>query len=322
MARFLVWLVVAWPTPALVAGALGWKGVWGSGSALLDYLSPLPISGGVLHVMTLTLVSVLLATQARWPGILPGLARAILLGFALAGVALLLDIGRIYQVLTTDAALRRLPWQENPVGLFLLCDALLAQFFAGIFGGRWPQGAKEWLLSMLATATLPALAAGAMLSLDSRTGQPFLYTGSRQGPGRNDESIYVFTQQPATTPNFRQAAAAFAAQWDPRNNINTEDVAVLFIPSLEAARRFDGKATALTYCMYQDGTPPAWLPGKGDCFGPHDTIAERSQRFFEAQDRALPQEERLRNARVQACAGARAQAGAADNFMTRYCGRN
>jgi hypothetical protein len=320
MARFLIWLVVAWPTPALVAGALGWKSVWGSGSAVVDYLTPLPISGGIFHVMTLALVSVLLATQARWPGILPGLARAMLLGLALGGLALLLDIGTIYQALTTDAVLRRLPWQENPVGLFLVCDALLAQFFAGLFGARWPQGAKEWLLSLLVAAAIPALSAAAMLNLDRRTGQPFLLTGSRPGPGRTDESIYVFTQQPVAAPTFREAAAAFAAQWDPRNNVNTEAVAVLFIPSLEAARGYNDKATALTYCLYQDGTAPAWLPGKGDCFGPHDSIADRSQRFFEAQDRALPQEERLRNARVQACEG-RVQAGAADNFTTRYCNR-
>jgi hypothetical protein len=320
MARFLIWLVVAWPTPALVAGALGWKGVWGSGSAVVDYLTPLPISGGIFHVMTLTLVSVLLATQARWPGILPGLARAILLGLALGGLALLLDIGRIYQALTTDAVLHRLHWQENPVGLFLLCDALLAQFFAGLFGGRWPQGAKEWLLSLLVTAAIPAVSAAAMLNLDRSTGQPFLLTGNRPGPGRTDESIYVFTQQPVAALAFRQAAAAFAAQWDPRNNVNTEAVAVFFIPSLEAARGYNDKATALTYCMYQDGTAPAWMQGKGDCFGPHDSIADRSQRFFEAQDRALPQEERLRNARMLACEG-RVPAGAADNFMTRYCNR-
>jgi hypothetical protein len=320
MARLLIWLVVAWPIPALIAGGLGWTGVWGSGSAMADYLSPLPISGGILHVMTLAPVSALLATQARWPGILPGLARAILLGLALGGVVLLLDTGRIYQAMTTDAVLHRLHWQENPVGLFLLSDALLAQFFAGLFGGRWPQGAKEWLLSLLVAVSIPALSAAAALKLDRSTGQPLLLTGTRPGPGRTDESIYVFTRQPVTAPAFRQAAAAFAEQWHPRNNINTEDVAVLFIPSLEAARRFDDRAAALTYCMYQDGTPPAWLPGKGDCFGPHDSIAERSERFFEAQDRALPQEDRLRNARAQACEG-RVPAGAPDNFMTRYCNR-
>src|SRR5262245_4267905 len=41
--RFFLWLLLAWPTPALIAGALGWKGVWGSGSALADYLIPIPV---------------------------------------------------------------------------------------------------------------------------------------------------------------------------------------------------------------------------------------------------------------------------------------
>ena len=38
--------------PALIAGALGWKGVWGSGSALADFLIPIPVAGGVLQVPT------------------------------------------------------------------------------------------------------------------------------------------------------------------------------------------------------------------------------------------------------------------------------
>lgn len=48
--RFLVWTLIAWPLPALIAGALGWEGVWGSGSALVDYLIPIPVAGGSLHV--------------------------------------------------------------------------------------------------------------------------------------------------------------------------------------------------------------------------------------------------------------------------------
>ena len=39
--HLLLWALVAWPLPALIAGALGWKGIWGSGSALVEFLIPL-----------------------------------------------------------------------------------------------------------------------------------------------------------------------------------------------------------------------------------------------------------------------------------------
>lgn len=45
-ALFAVWAVIAWIVPAAIAGALGWKGIWGSGSAFADYLIPIPVSGG------------------------------------------------------------------------------------------------------------------------------------------------------------------------------------------------------------------------------------------------------------------------------------
>jgi len=50
MLRIVVFGILAWMAPPLVAGALGWRGVWGSGSALVDYMIPVPVAGGVLHV--------------------------------------------------------------------------------------------------------------------------------------------------------------------------------------------------------------------------------------------------------------------------------
>ena len=43
-------LIAAWLTPALIAGVLGWTGIWGTGSALVEFLIPVPVAGGVLHV--------------------------------------------------------------------------------------------------------------------------------------------------------------------------------------------------------------------------------------------------------------------------------
>lgn len=303
MARFLLWLALAWPTPALIAGALGWKGVWGSGSALGDYLIPIPVAGGVLHAMTFIGISALLLSLKAWPAPLQGLARGALLGLALCGLALLLDLPAIHQAATTDAVLRRLPWQENPLGLFLLTDSLIAQLFVGAFEGRSPAGAREWGLSLAASVLLPALAAAALVTQDPRFGQAFVYQGSRPGPARGDEAVFVYTTLSVASPSFRAQAEALAAQWHPAKDMNAEDTAVHFLPSLQAARLQDTKQAALTYCMYEDGTPAQWQSGTGDCFSRHESFSERLARFQEAQDRQLPMPERQRLAREQACKG-------------------
>ena len=301
MSRFLLWLALAWPTPALFAGALGWKGVWGSGSALADYLIPLPVAGGALHAMTFAAVSALLLSQKSWHARLQGLARGVLLGLALCGLALLLDLPAIHQAAGTDATLGRLPWQKNPLGLFLLTDSLIAQLFVGAFNGRSPAGAREWGESLAAAVLLPALAAAALVAQDARTGKSFVLQGARPGPQRGDEELIVYSTLPVSSPAFRAQAEAFAAQWHPAKSVNSEDTAVYFLSSLQAARLRDPKQAQLTYCMYEDGTPARWLSGAGDCFSQHESFSERLARFLDAQDRRLPMPERLRLASEQAC---------------------
>ncbi len=320
MARFVFWLAVAWPTPALIAGALGWKGVWGSGGALADYLIPIPVAGGVLHVLTFAGVTALLLTQRKWPGLLQGAARGILLGLSLSAIALLLDLNVFREAATSDVGLRRLPWRENPLGLFLLTDSLVAQLFLGSFEGRSPEASREWQLSAAAAVLLPAACAAIMVTLDSRAGRTFTHGGARQGPTRGDEVIFIHTRLPVASARFRAEAEGYVAQWHPNMNVNSEDTAVHFYTSLDAARKQDTARAALTYCMYEDGTPPAWMDGAGDCFSRHENFSERLQRLFGAQDPRLPMEERQRLARAQACDGAKLpQRPAHENSSTRLC---
>lgn len=300
--RYALWLLLAWPTPALIAGALGWKGVWGSGSALTDYLIPIPVAGGAFHAMTVIGFTVLLATQPRWPTLPRGLARGLLLGLSLCGVALLLDLQAVYGALTSDAPLR-IRWEQNPVGLFLLTDSLIAQLFVGAFDGRWPENGREWGLSLLVAALLPAIAAHALVTQHPNYGKAFVHKGSRPGPQRGDEQVIVYTTLSVVSPSFRPQAESLAQQWHPARNMNTEDTAVLFFTSLQAAQLQDTRQAAMTYCMYEDGTPPEWQLGAGDCFSRHENFSERLARFIEAQDRALPMDERVRRARAQACEG-------------------
>jgi hypothetical protein len=301
--RFFLWLLLAWPTPALIAGALGWKGIWGNSNVVADYLVPMPVAGGAFHAMIFAAVTVLLTTQPRWPHAMQGMTRGILLGLSAAGVLILFDFERMHIA-------------QNPIGLFLLTDSLIAQLFVGAFGGRWPASAKEWGLGLVAACVVPAVAAGAMHQMDPRTGKPFAYYGSRPGDVRGDDRHFVHSRLKVFGPEFRPAAEAYAQEWYPRYSLNTEDVAVHFFSSLPAAQSQDLKEATLTYCMFQDGTPSRWSAGKGDCFD-HESVTERAQKLFDAQDPKLSLDERSRLARAKACEGVRVPAE--DNTVARLC---
>ena len=310
---FLLWAVVAWITPAAIAGALGWKGVWGSGSAFADYLIPIPVAGGVLHVPSFILVSVILFTQP-WAGRLGGHVRGILLAIALVGIATLLDLNKLQLAATTDMAGGRF-WQEQPLGLFILTDSVIAQLFVRTLGGRWPESTKEWAVSLIAALAIPAAYAMASLNADPRQQAPFVYAGARGTESRGDEMFFYYSKLPLGSDAFRQAALAVLEHRDPRMNMGAEDVAIHFYDSLGAAQAQDKRGAKYTVCLYQDGTPTTWNPGSFDCFSHHESFSERLEKSMSAQNRALPHEVRLWLARRDACVGRKPLTAPAGKYM-------
>ena len=301
-ALFLLWGVIAWIAPAAIAGMLGWRGIWGSGSAFVDFLIPIPVAGGVLHIPSFVVVSLILVSQP-WSGRIGGYARGVLLAGALVGVAILLDLNKLQLAASTDAALGRWPWQENPVGLFVLTDCLIAQPFLGAFRGRSPDGAKEWSVSLLLAIVVPALYAAASLQADPRQHQPFIYTRSVPGPGRTDETMLFYSRLPIGTEAFREAVRPLIMERDPRRGVNVEDAALLFFDSLEAAQQSRLDDARQTICLYEDGTPTAWHPGYADCFAGHESFSDRMAKTLAAQDTSLHVDVRVHLARRDACAG-------------------
>jgi hypothetical protein len=310
---FFLWAVVAWITPAAIAGALGWKGVWGSGSALADYLIPIPVAGGVLHLPSFILVSVILFTQP-WAGRLGGLVRGILVASALVGIATLLDLNKLQLAATTDMAGGRF-WQEQPLGLFILTDSVIAQLFVRTLEGRWPEGTKEWAVSLIAALAIPAAFAMASLNADRRQQDPFVYTGARGTESRGDEMFFYYSKLPLGSDAFRQAASAVLVHRDPRMNMGAEDVAIHFYDSLASAQAQNKSGAKYTVCLYQDGTATTWNPGSFDCFSHHESFSERLEKSLSAQNRALPHEVRLWLARRDACVGRKLLTGPAGKYM-------
>jgi hypothetical protein len=54
--------------------------------------------------------------------------------------------------------------------------------------------------------------------------------------------------------------------------------------------RGDESRAAMTLCLYEDGSPPQWLDGAGDCFRRHITFTERLETAFAARRSSEPSE--------------------------------
>lgn len=272
--RLWSWLAVAWVVPPVVAGALGWTGVWGAGSAFGDYLIPVPVAGGVLHLASYLAVTVFLVLQAQTGG--GPLARPLLAGASLVAGVMLIDTEELYLSLTTD-----LPFdvdtQKNPVGLFLLTDTLLAQLWLPRPLARPPRPA-HWLFAL----ALPLVFAATTIAGNERLDRPFSPGRPRDGEQRGDGMRWVHIRVDPSAPGFREQAEAFAHEYRPEANANVADMAVYFTASRQAAERGREEQIAATLCLYEDGTPASWHEGLADCFGAHVSLDERLQAAWDA----------------------------------------
>ncbi len=301
--RVLLWILIAWPLPALIAGALGWKGIWGSGSALADYLIPLPVAGGVLHVPSFVCAGV---AMLLLPNLGPAGAvrlRALLIGVALAGVLWLLNLHDLWLAQQTGMKFSGRLWQDNPLGLFLVSDALLALLFtAGAVQRSWLRLDVLSLVLVLLPSALPVSMAKPRASADP----PFRAGMSQHGVIRGDEFLMVFTKLDPNASDFRARAEAWAAQPSsmahPRFHISAEDVALMFTRNREAAQRLDRAQVETTLCLYEDGASLRWLPGDGGCFSDHHNFSERLAQAVSARSQDEPAELRRYFAARELCA--------------------
>jgi len=271
--------ILAWVVPPLIAGALGWRGVWGSGSALVDYLIPIPVAGGVLHVPSFVLSLVLVAAGPQLSAKAAGRARALALGAALTGAVLLLPPPE---------------WRlsENPLGLFLVVDALVA--WLSLLGAARQPGLRFEAGALLALLAVPAL--GAMVAWRTLgLGDTFVTGTATQSGDRALVSVNVEVRGDITRAGVRQRAQEWAMTLhDPAMKMGPEVIAL----------RFKGRETgaAAMLCLYEDGTPPRWLPDHGDCLQGITTVASRLAMHAATLPPDLPREVREHLAAQAVCA--------------------
>lgn len=278
--RFVVFGALAWLVPPLIAGALGWRGVWGSGSALVDYLIPIPVAGGALHVPSFGLLMVLVALGPQLSAKAAGRARALALGALLTGAVLLLPPPE---------------WRlsENPLGLFVAVDAFVA--LLSLLGAPRQPGLRFEAGAVLALLAVPAL--GAMVAWRTLgLGEAFVSGNATVSEDRALLSVSVEVRGDITRAAMRQRAAEWAMTLhDPAMKMGTE----------VAALRFSGPeagAAAAVLCLYEDGTPSRWLPGDGDCLQGFTTFASRVALHAAALPPDAPREVREHLAARAACA--------------------
>lgn len=305
--HLLIWLPLAWLLPALLGHALGWSGLWG-GAALPDLLWPLPVAGGALHVPSFVLCAVLVKLIPGASDRVAARLQALLLGLALAGLLWLLRLDGMWVSWRSGGNWPGWQWASNPLGLFLLCDATLALLVTA----RWPS------LSLLrdpVAAVLLALPLVAPIAMTARSGlvtEPFLMGHSRPGDVRGDEVLMIYTRLDMQAPDFQARALAWADRYHPSRDLNADDTAVLFADSHEAAQRMETARARQTLCLYEDGTPPLWLPGGQPqaCFDRHLSFQERLMAARAAQPAGRPEEVTAYHARRVACEStSTAQAG-------------
>lgn len=280
MLRVIVFGTLAWMVPPLIAGALGWRGVWGSGSALVDYLIPFPVAGGVLHVPSFALLMALVVRGPQLSAKAAGRARALALGAMLTGGVLLLPPPE---------------WRlsQNPLGLFLAVDAVVA-LLSLLDAPRQPRFRLEAgaLLALLAVPALGAMVAWRALGL----GESFVSGRSTLSADRALLSVQVEARGDINDAGMRQRAVAWAMTiHDPAMKLGPE-VAALHFRGPQAA------SSSALLCLYENGTPPRWLPGQGDCLQGFTTFASRLSRHAATLPPDAPREVREHLAARAACA--------------------
>jgi hypothetical protein len=274
-AVFAIWFV----TTTLLSGALaavwGYSGVWGNSEGIfLEYMLPLPVATGLLHVPTQIVVGLMLALGVpRFsPSVLAGFRLSLLSLFA-AGVAMSLNSGWV-AYLHTDAYASTAghpPFEldGNPLGLFVRVDAVvaLALSFLPVRGAAQMSPVRVLPVALfgMLSLMLPLLAL-MLFQPHLLTGGPTLQYVSSFSPSRGHEVGFVFVRERPRTEEDWTALLTFAKQhFGPRPSLDALPSDVLFFHSRHAAieRRKDG--VLATVCIDDRGNAELRSNGFAPC---------------------------------------------------------
>ena len=282
--RLLI-LALAWLTPPVIGGISGWSGIWGGGGAFTDFIIPVPVAGGALHVPSFVALVIFVSIISKME---PPASRFMApLAFCVAAfmVGGMLEFDRLSAWLFTDYQPASSPVRlaSNPLFLFIASDA----FWGGVFALKTCHTAplKAWLSVPLA----PVLLVAVVLATQQSSGPRFEMGRSLPGTERGEEMTMVYTSSQYDETAFRDwlETRNYAYPW---NNINTEHHAVIFTSSMQAVNWgisdpaiIQGPQTTGTFCLYEEDQ--AIIPYRGfhDCFADRESFDETIARLTESE---------------------------------------
>ena len=300
----IVILILAWITPAVIAGALGWSGVWGSGSAFGDLLIPIPVAGGVFHVPSFVVAAAIILGSRNSNGTLVRYLPVLAFVVLAAALSLMLEFDRLNAWFFTDYEPFGSPFRldGNPLFLFVATDA----FWVGVY--TLLRGFRSPALSWFALPVVPAAVIG-ISAFNYQTSGPVFEIGRPVSTGtRGEESLAVYTSasyDEAVFLNWVQQDNYFVLPWF---SVNSEHVAVYFTNSMQAIKwgRFDpleGDATIGTICLYEEDRSIVSHRGYYDCFVDRRTVEQEIAELVERESTGLGNDIDYWYARVLFCDG-------------------
>lgn len=258
-------LLLAWLTPALIAEALGWNGIWGSGSALVDYLIPVPVAGGVLHVPTFAVSALIILNLHKWSAETARRIPVVAMAILILAQTVQLDFADLHDWLFTDfvPGTSVLRFSGNPLLLFVSTDAFWVTVYALIAGH-----ARALRYLPLLLLLIPATVAGGVFYHKSSTGD-FQYGVSMSGAFSGDEIVLVYTTRKYDPTEFNTWLNSSGVVMTPWDSVNARRQAVYFTRSMQSVRwgRLDDKDKVVaTICRYEQDQRVESNIGYEDCF--------------------------------------------------------
>ncbi|MCR9096356.1 MAG: hypothetical protein NXI30_19190 [bacterium] len=263
----VLWLAIAWPAPAAIAGLAGWTGIWGSGSAFFDYLVPIPVAGGVLHVPTFAAATAIVFAFGRRADVAEGDARwlgPLLLGLTLFGFAMLLDLERLGRFLFLDAPFPR-RFEKNALALFVTTDFGLALL--------WTRGPRVSRRAAASGALAVAIVLLGWQGYRVVTALELWHGATTPGRAPGDRIRWIYSSSTSLV-EIDDPLLDLALQYPPEEDDTTEDVAFFVTSSASAAREGIAEEVFATICLYEDGPRAIMEEGRVDCFR-HASFSDR-----------------------------------------------
>ena len=296
---FIAFAILMWVLPALIAGALGWPGIWGGGTAFSDLIIPAPITGGIFHVPSFVVALAIVKAYPTFTEQSAAVARAVLMSAVVLGLLQLIDLGRLVEVITTDVGGRLFRMEHSYIGLCMASDAIVALSWVM----RRPLEKPAPVMTSLFIIVPAALYVGSDAAGLDRLKEPFQFGRPGYTETRGDGELWIYTRLQPDDPEFREQALSYVDEYRPDDDVNVDDVAVYFTDSLQAAKNHKESPALATLCLYEDGTPDRWYDGNGDCFSNHVSFVERLNTRLAELSGSLPTDVSMYLLFIEFCTG-------------------